>query len=201
MHAQDLAKLAEAKEKRIEEARQKEELAKKRELAKKQKTLAEAEALTSAKEVLQRHNGDRTLCDRQLCCNDLVLLLKDMGFNDEAHSRDGKRLLQADLRTLFWHKYNAQHSNPVTVIQHTDASQRNTETSTDEDSDDGDDSEEKSIPFQIGDKVRVWWPSMRKWYSGVVDNVDEEDDTMYIHYPESNEHQWHDMTWKCELLK
>jgi len=113
--------LAEAKERRLEAERLRVEKARKREEAQRKKSIAEEDQLRSAKTIIVKYRANRIMCDRDLSCHDLVLLLRDMGFNDEAHSRDGKRLLQKDLRELFWHKYTAnpfELPEPNTTDEH-----------------------------------------------------------------------------------
>ena len=83
-------------------ARQKKEraLAKERRVAEKKEE--DKRDLVEAKRILARHQRNRQVCDKKLTCSQLVLLLRDMGLDKEAHARDGKRLLQADLRDLYW---------------------------------------------------------------------------------------------------
>jgi len=107
---QDLATLAEVKAKKLAVARAKEERAKEAERRKEEKLLADKRVLEEAKKILSKHQQNRAVCNKKLTCSHLVVLLRDMGLDKEAHSREGtKRLLQSDLRSLYW----SHHVNVV----------------------------------------------------------------------------------------
>lgn len=64
--------------------------------------MADVKALDVAKGILAKYQHDRTTCEKKLSCSDLVLLLCDLGLEKEVYARDGKCLLQSDLRQLYW---------------------------------------------------------------------------------------------------
>ena len=102
---QDLQKLQEARQRKLAKAKEKEERAKAKADRKHAQTVAAVHNLQKAKSILAENQHDREACDKCLSCAQLVLLLDDMGLHEEAHSRDGKRLLQAGLRALFWRNH------------------------------------------------------------------------------------------------
>lgn len=206
--------LAIAKEKREAIERERKQKIKEREERLKKKMVAENDALEKAKAVLSKYGGNPRLCEKKLSCNDLVLLLRDMGFNDEAHSRGGKRLLQQDLRSLFWHKYNHVPQRTATTGNNADPATTGNNADPDEWEEDsqipvweGSDEEpidprqSESVPFTIGARVKVFWPGAKAWYKGVIDDVDQCDSTFKVHYPHDDESLWHDMSWKVKLLQ
>lgn len=98
--------MAEAKVRKIAKEKEKEERIAAKERRKVAQHVADANALAEAKNIVARHQQNREVCNRTLTCAQLVLLLRDMGLAKEAHARDGnKRLLQADLRALYWHNH------------------------------------------------------------------------------------------------
>ena len=103
--------MEEAKRQKEEKVREKEVRTKEVQARRAQKAMENAKDLEAARKILSRHGSRRQICDRYLACHHVELLLIDMGMKDEAYARNGKRLLQEDLRTLFWHHHVHNHSD------------------------------------------------------------------------------------------
>ena len=170
------------------------------------------------------YQHERVRCNSKLSCAQFVLLLTAMGLKKEAHGRNGKRLLQGDLQALYWQHHvdvpvpaDADNTNAGTRAPNTDntnnadtrAPAPNTDNS-DSDSDtipewdcSGEEMERnsESVPFSVGNKLKVFWPGPKCWYEGVVTGVDQCDETYAVHYQYDNETFWHDLSWRAQLLE
>ena len=102
---QDLAKLNEARKVREVKAKEKKERLEKAQARRARKAQQDKKDLEDAKKILRRGRGRRSVCDKRLSCHAVELLCLAMGLRDQVYARHGKRLLQKDLRTLFWSKY------------------------------------------------------------------------------------------------
>ena len=233
---EDLQRLAEAKARKIAEAKEKEERVKAKQKRTLAKQLENMKALDDAKGILAKYQHDRSKCEKKLSCTHLVLLLRELGHEKEAYARNGKRLLQADLRQLYWRHHidvvwrdpenttdeseNSIADSDLTIAdselttadseptiadsEHTTA--EDSEHTTVEDSensslwDDTDEESVKSVTFQVGDKIEVYWPGDRHWYVGVVNDIDQSDSTFEVHYKSDDKYCWHDITWKVKVV-
>ena len=129
-------------------------------------------------------------------------LLINMGHEKIIYEADGPRkgklLLIAELRQLFWDQYVRYHPDVESSSQDPDVD----EDDQDSDQDDQDsDRNSEAVPYLVGAKVRVFWPGVGYWYEGVVTDVDQSDATYYVHYKHDDAYEWHDLSWKSELLE
>ena len=120
-----------------------------------------------------------------------------------AGPRKGRLLLLADLRDLFWR--NHVPATPSTVPAspaHTTDGHESSDHTTDGDESSTEDERgmSEAVPFSVNNRVRVWWPAAKNWYEGVVTDVSQSDNTYEVHYKHDDEYEWHDLSWKTELL-
>ena len=151
--------------------------------------------LKEAKLILQKYHT-RGQATKHLKSAHYQQLLIDGGHKQEMYEvggdRDGRLLLLKDLRSKFWsyHVATATTPTPVSSDRTTDGTDTETET---------EDRMSESVPFGVGDTVKVWWPSPKEWYHGVVTDVDQSDGTFEVHY-EDDDYGWYDSSWKVELV-
>ena len=134
--------------------------------------------------------------------------------------RKGRTLLIADLRRIFWENYTpapiaTPTPNPDTDPDNAKNASPPRHGESDPDSDDstpewdpsseGDSDEDvllsNLVPFTIGNHVKVWYPTVERWYRGVVTDVCEAESMYEVHYPFDDKKLWHDLTWRVQLVK
>lgn len=172
--------------------------------------------LIEAQNIVSRHRTPAQ-ANKHLKSKHFKQLLMNAGHSKKLYEvggpRKGRLLLLNDLREVYWrHHVAAEPTHVVTVIATTPdptavsaATPDPTPASPDHTTDDESDSDERgmseAVPFGMGCRVKVWWPQAKNWYHGVVTAIDQSDSTYEVHYSHDDEYEWHNLSWKAELIE
>ena len=185
---QDIQFLKAWEEKKREEAEAKALRVREKELRQQRLKDKRREVLDAALKILDKH-PQRADADSKLRKGHYVQLLAHLGKRDTAYEtsgpRKGKLLFIEDLRDMYW-RYHVPKDTQEGAGDSSDTQEAAGDSSDTQEADgdsswDSDTQEEdqqsESVPYLVGDKVKVFWPGAKFWYDGVVTAVDQADGT------------------------